>query len=139
MRAAMKTAIYVFGWPSFLGGADTKLTHLLILLHKNYRITVIPNDAFRLQEKSWTRFMDRLGIRYLRLRQLPKKLEGFSISLCNDRYFTGGLAQTAKERGLTTIWSSEMAWHHKGEVEAIKKGLVDKVLYVSEVQKQALC
>jgi hypothetical protein len=138
MRQAPATAIYIFGWPSFLGGADTKLAHLLTLLHRDYRITVIPNSASRLREKTWTRFMDKLGVRYGMLRELPKKMEGFALSLCNPRFFAGGLALAAKRRGLKTIWSSEMAWHHDGEVEAIKAGLVDKVLYVSEVQKRRL-
>jgi hypothetical protein len=130
--------VYIFGWPSYVGGADTKLAHLLVLLHKEYRITVIPNDASRLKEKDWTGLMDRLGIRYALLRQLPRKLEGIGLSLCNGRFFAGGLAQRVKERGLTVIWSSEMGWHHPGELAGIKKGLVDKVLYVSEVQKKHL-
>jgi len=139
MGSAPKTSVYIFGWPSFVGGADTKLAHLLTLLHKEYRFTVIPNDPFRLREKTWTALMDRLGVRYTLLGHLPKKLKGFALALCNDRFFGNRLAQKAKERGLTTIWSSEMAWHHNGEVEAIKQGLVDKVLYVSEVQKKRLC
>lgn len=138
MHSSPNPSIYIFGWPSFLGGADTKLAHLLLLLHKEYRLTVIPNDAFRLKEKTWTRFMDRLGVRYARLRQLPKKLEGFALALCNSQFLNKGLVQRAKERGLTTVWSSEMAWHHSGEPGAIKKGLLDKVLYVSEVQKKKL-
>ena len=133
-----RKAVYIFGWPSYVGGADTKLAHLLLLLHKEYRITVIPNDAARLNEKDWTGVMDRLGVRYALMRQLPRRMEGFALALCNIRFFTGGVAQRAKERGLTTIWSSEMGWHHEGELKAIKKGLVDKVLYVSEVQKKLL-
>jgi hypothetical protein len=135
----LKTAIYIFGWPSLLGGADTKLAHLLILLHEEYQLTVIPNDAGPLREKSWTRFMDRLGVRYALWQQLPKKLQGFALALCNGRFLREGIARRAKARGLTTIWSSEMGWHHPGELEAIKKGYVDRVLYVSDVQKQRLC
>ena len=138
MPSAAKPAIYIFGWPSFLGGADTKLAHLLILLHREYSFTVIPNDAYRLRQKVWTRFMDRLGIRYALRRELPKRLEGFGFALCNARFFTDGLVEDAKKRGLRIIWSSEMAWHFDGELEAIKQGLVDKVLYVSEVQKYKL-
>jgi hypothetical protein len=108
------------------------------LLHRHYRITVIPNDVFRLRERYWTRFLDNLGVRYLPRRALPRKLEGYALSLCNDRFFKGGLARQAKERGLQTIWSSEMMWHHDGELEAIRAGLVDKVLYVSEVQQRRL-
>ncbi|HTL56220.1 MAG TPA: hypothetical protein VL361_11110 [Candidatus Limnocylindrales bacterium] len=111
---------------------------MLLLLHDEFQLTLIPNQASLLREKSWTRFMDRLGVRYALWRQLPKKLEGFALSLCNGRFLKGGMAQKAKERGLTTIWSSEMGWHHPGELEVIKKGCVDRVLYVSEVQKKFL-
>jgi hypothetical protein len=58
--------------------------------------------------------------------------------LCNDGFFADGIATRAKERGLKIIWSSEMMWHHQGELEAVKAGLVDKVLYTSELQKKAL-
>lgn len=138
MGAGAKPAIYILGWPSFVGGADTKLAHLLILLHKEYKLTVIPSQACRLREKFWTRYMDRLGVKYMPWKAVPKKLEGFALSLCNPRYFKDGLPQRAKERGLTTIWSSEMNWHHPGELATIKKGVVDKVLFVSEIQKKKL-
>ena len=133
-----KPTVYVFGWPSHLGGADTKLVHLLILLHRQVNFTVIPNDPERLRERSWVGFLRKLGIRAALLRDLPSRLEGFALSLSNQRFFTDGIAQRAKERGLKIIWSSEMMWHHQGELEAIQAGLVDRVLYVSEFQKQRL-
>jgi glycosyltransferase involved in cell wall biosynthesis len=130
--------IYIFGWPSFLGGADTKLAHLLRLLHREFSITVIPNDPPRLKEKVWTRALDQLGIRYTTLDRLPRRLKGVGLSLCNDRFFTEGIASRAKERGLRVIWSSEMMWHQDGELDAVKQGLLDKVLYTSEIQKKTL-
>ncbi|MBI2926693.1 MAG: glycosyltransferase family 4 protein [Verrucomicrobia bacterium] len=135
---APKPKIYVFGWPSFLGGADTKLAHLLVLLHRHYEITVVPNHAARLQEEVWTRFLDKLRIKYTTFRRLPRKLEGFGLSLCNRWFFMRRIAHRAKARGLKIIWSSEMMWHHEGEVAAVKAGVVDKVLYVSEFQKRHL-
>ena len=45
----MKTRppLYFFNWPSNVGGADTKVTHLLVLLHQHYDITMIPNTRDR--------------------------------------------------------------------------------------------
>ena len=103
MTTRPRPAVYIFGWPSFLGGADTKLAHLLILLHRDYEITVIPNDAFRLKEKKWTRFMDGLGIGYAPFSRLPRRLEGYGLSLCNPRFFSAGIARRAKARGLKII------------------------------------
>src|SRR5690349_26824 len=91
-----KVPVYVFGWPSFLGGADTKLAHLLVLLHDDFALTVVPNDRFRLEDKKWVPFLKRLGIEYSSLAQLPKKLEGFGLSLCNRRFFSRRIAHRAK-------------------------------------------
>ena len=133
-----KPSLYFFGWPSFLGGADTKLAHLCLLLHEAFPITVIPNDARHLHDKKWTQFLSRLGIGFCSLDQLPEKLNGFALSLCNTRFFTEGIVRRAREKGLKVIWSSEMMWHHEGELAAVQEGLVDTVLYVSESQKRVL-
>lgn len=128
----------MFGWPSFLGGADTKLAHLLPLLSRRFELTVIPNDAMRLKERKWTRYLDRYGVRCTTLARLPRRLEGFALSLCNGRFFTDGIAAAARAKGLKVVWSSEMMWHHPGELDAVQQGLVDRVLYVSEFQRGAL-
>jgi hypothetical protein len=133
-----KPKLYIFGWPSFLGGADTKLAHLLFLLRGHYDTTVVPNHAARLREQYWTRFLEKLRIKYMTFRHLPRKLQGIGLSLCNRRFFLDKIAHRVKERGLKIIWSSEMMWHHEGELEAVKQGVVDKVLYVSEFQKRYL-
>lgn len=130
--------IYVFGWPSNLGGADTRLVHLLLLLSKSFQITVIPNDEYKILEGSWSGWMRSLGISVVPHRLLPGKLKGCALSLSNEAFFSMRIAHLAKERGLRVIWSSEMMWHHAGELEAIKEGVVDHVLYVAEIQKTAL-
>ncbi|MBM3883020.1 MAG: glycosyltransferase family 4 protein [Verrucomicrobia bacterium] len=133
-----KPCLYIFGWPSFVGGADTKLAHLLLLLRDHFSITVVPNENRHLHDKPWMRRLRELGVAYGLLEQLPGKLEGIGLGMSNQCFFTHTIAQRAKERGLRIIWSSEMMWHHKGELEAVKQGIIDKVLYVSEVQKEAL-
>ena len=133
-----KPRIFIFNWPGFIGGADTKLAHLLHLLHAHADITVVPNHKRYLRNGYWTKFMDRLGVKYATLERLPRKVDGFGLSLCNDCFFIDRIAHRAKEKGLKIIWSSEMMWHHKGELAAVKDGLIDKVLYTSEFQKAAL-
>jgi hypothetical protein len=39
--SVLKPRVYIFGWPGFVGGADTKLHHLLILLHECCELTVV--------------------------------------------------------------------------------------------------
>ncbi|HAB16302.1 MAG TPA: hypothetical protein PLX89_20590 [Verrucomicrobiota bacterium] len=69
---------------------------------------------------------------------LPRRLEGFALSLSNGRFFKHRIAERARARGLRIVWSSEMMWHYPGEEEAVRAGLVDKVLYVSELQRRVL-
>jgi len=130
--------VVCFGWPSHLGGADTKLAHLLVLLHQHATLTVVPNNRKQLQQKNWTGWLDRLKIKYCPLDQLPKTLTGYGLALSNQCFFSHDIGRRARERGLKIIWSSEMMWHHQGEPEAVRGGLVDKVLYTSELQKASL-
>lgn len=133
-----KPNLYIFGWPGFLGGADSKLAHLVPLLSDHFRITVVPNRAKLLEQREWTEFLKRHGVSYSSLAALNGNLSGTALSMCNPHFFTGHLAQMARERGLRVVWSNEMMWFHDGEKEAVKNGLIDRVLYTSEFQKQKL-
>ncbi len=130
--------LYIFGWPSFVGGADTKLVHLLPLLRDKFEITLIPNHAELFRETVWIRYLKGLKIKYCLFEDLPAKLSGIGFALCNGAFFPDRIAHRAREKGLKIIWSSEMMWHHDGELEAVKEGVIDKVLYVSDLQKKYL-
>ena len=133
-----KPPLYIFNWPSNVGGADTKVTHLLLLLHGHYDITMVPNTREQLLQLGWRKFLKRLNVKAARWDDLPKKLHGVALSLCNGKFLGEGIVLQAKQRGLRVIWSSEMMWHHGPEIAAVTFGVIDKVLYVSEVQKQLL-
>lgn len=130
--------LYIFGWLSHIGGADTKLAHLLRLLHRRVRITVVPNDETRLREREWVRALEALGVDATVLGRLPRKLNGVALSMSNTRFFSDRIAHRAKERGLRIVWSSEMMWHHEGEIDAVREGVIDHVLYVSDLQRSVL-
>jgi len=130
--------VICFGWPGDMGGADTKLAHLLLLLHKHVSFTVVPNVSDQLKETKWREFLHSLGVRTCLTDQLPVRQCGYALGLSNQCFFTHGIARQAKDRGLKVVWSSEMMWHHAGELEAVAHGLVDVVLYVSELQRKAL-
>lgn len=129
--------IYWFNWPSAIGGADTKFSHLLRLLHTEYEITVIPNEA-RYLDTPWTAEVRALGVDIKLMSELPEQLEGWAIALCNGPFLDNGMAAEMKRRGLKIAWSSEMMWHFKGEAAAVQSGLIDKVLYVSPAQRREL-
>jgi glycosyltransferase involved in cell wall biosynthesis len=134
----MAKDLFLFGWPSHYGGADTKVAHLLRLLHRAFRITVVPNWLHQLGQRTWTERLDRLGIRYATLDQVPPQLDGVGLAVCNDLFFSHGIHREARARGLRIVWSPEMMWHHTGELEAIRAGEVDRVLYVSDLQRRVL-
>ena len=130
--------LYFFGWPSHLGGADTKLVHTLRLLHKHYRITVIPNDDRCLEEMEWRRFLKHLGIAVLSWSQLPKRMRGWGLAFCNGWMLEGDRIAQLRDRGLKFAWSNDMMWHITGEIGLIMAGAIDHVIYVSEVQRRLL-
>ena len=132
------TSLYWFNWPSFVGGADTKFVHLLSLLAREYDITVVPNGPQYLEQASWRDYLNGLGVKAALLGKLPERVEGWAVSMCNTAYFKDGQAAEMKRRGARIAWSNEMMWHFEGEVEALRSGLVDCVMYVSPAQREVL-
>lgn len=130
--------VYFFNWPSPVGGADTKFGHLLGLLGAHYEITVVPNDRRQMEQEEWAAWVADCGCRACLLEDLPDRLEGWAVSLCNQQFFRSGALFEARRRGLGIAWSSEMMWHFSGECAAVAMGLVDTVLYVSPVQRRRL-
>lgn len=130
--------LYIFGWPSYLGGADTKLHHLLDLLHNDYKITVIPNYHQQLSQKEWTTFMDNHGITYGTKESILYVPNSPALSLCNQYFIEKNIDKFCKTKNLKVIWSSEMMWHFKDELTHIEQKLIDKVLYVSDIQKSKM-
>ena len=126
------TNLYVFQWISDLGGADTRLKELLILLKNNFNITCVPNDNFRLKEKSNTDFLDYHGIKYCSREELPKQLDGFCYANCNFELFKEPYRiNFIKDSGLKFLWSNDMMWNTNEELAAIKDNKVDCCLFTS--------
>src|SRR5438046_578536 len=102
--------VYFFGWPGLLGGADTKLDHLLPLLRTEFDLTVVPTDAGWRRDVRGKRRLDDLRIPYATLTELPLRLEGWGVALCNGDFLASGIAVEARKRGLRLAWSNEMMW-----------------------------
>jgi glycosyltransferase involved in cell wall biosynthesis len=71
------------------------------------------------------------------LKDLPKQLDGVALAICEKEFFLSGKGLEVKRRGLKLVWSNEMMWAFPGEAEAVKQGLIDRVLFVSEFQAKA--
>lgn len=133
------TNLYIFQWISDLGGADTRLKELLILLKDKFNITCIPNDNFRLQEKHNTDFLDYHNIKYLSREELSPKLDGFAYANCNFRLFKEkDRIDFIKNSGLKFLWSNDMMWTTNEELDAIKQNKVDCCLFTSNFHKSYL-
>lgn len=130
--------VYFFNWPSPVGGADTKLAHLLRLLGAHHDITVVPNERSQLEQAEWSAWVAACGCRAALLDDLPERLDGWAVSLCNEEFLKSGVIFEARRRGLRVAWSSEMMWHFPGECAALALGLIDAVLYVSAEQRRRL-
>lgn len=136
-----KPQIYLFNWPTGLGGADTKAEHLVRLLRDEFEWVVVPNAAERLRGAEGERavaWLHGMGARAAVWEELPKRLEGVGLCLCNTWWLAEGRALEAKQRGLRLVWGNEMMWHHTAELGAISAGVLDAVTYVSPVQRAAL-
>jgi glycosyltransferase involved in cell wall biosynthesis len=126
--------LYLFGIPANIGGASTKMAHLIRLLHKDFKITVVLPEIGYLKDKQLKRLLEPYGVSALMLKDLPKKLEGVALAICNQHFFSSGAAREVKARGLRLVWSNEMMFAFQGEAEAAREGLIDRVLFVSEFQ-----
>lgn len=133
-----RPTVYLFGWPSGYGGAGTKVRDLLGLMAGECRWVVVPNEDSQLKERGWVRWMKEMDIKVARWSDLPRRLRGWGLGICNGPWLLNGRAIEARVRGLRLIWSSEMMWHHPAELGAVAAGILDTVLYVSDVQREAL-
>jgi len=138
----LSNKLYIFSWPSYYGGADTKLDHTLSILSEFMDVTCIPNDANQLKQKDWIDSLESRGVKFISREDfiaLPDNLNGYALSLSNGSFVSGlNLCNLAKSKKLKVCWSSEMMWHFPGELENIKAKNIDVVLYTSEFNRQAL-
>ncbi len=130
--------VYLFGWPGTIGGASTKFAHLISLLARRFPITVVSLDQYDLSDTRWTAWLDYLEVPYCRFDDLPRRLSGWGVSLCNSEFIGSARWIELRRRGLKMAWGNEMMWPLRGETGAIALGQVDAILYVSPVQRAEL-
>lgn len=131
----MHKEIYVAGYPSFHGGADTELAHQIKLWRMNgVSVVLVPlydaNPAMKAVCDQWgckTRaykpgiFKDRIV-----------------VSFCNGE-FLKLLPEIRKDgRPRATIWANCMTWTFPNEEEAHARGWIDYHLFQSDYQESYL-
>ena len=135
--------VYIFQWPSELGGADTRIKDLIRLFgsKKKFKLKVIPNDDFRLKEQENVDFILKNNGECLSWSDLPDKMDGVALSCCNFRIFdeeNGWRLKKIKDSGLKFIWLNDMMIRSEGEIEAISNDAIDACLYATTFHKQQL-
>ena len=121
-----------------MGGASTKFAHLIWLLRRDYRITVVALEARQLEDAWWRGWLEQNQIACCLVDDLPNRLRGWGVSLCNAEFVGSTRWVEMRRRGLKMAWGNEMTWILPGEAGAIVLGQIDAVLYVSPVQRAAL-
>jgi len=130
--------VYLFGWPGTLGGAATKFAHLIRLLRRKFEVTVVaPRAGFPLEAR-WAQWMRQCAVRHCEIHDLPRRLNGWGVSLCDSEFLGSPEWADLRRRGLKMAWGNEMMWPLAREAGAITLGQVDAVLYVSPVQRAIL-
>lgn len=139
--------LYFFGWPGFVGGASTRLWHLLELLAetKRYRIRVIANNKEEMnvsrKDWCWKNWLNDRSISYMEWdgskNWLLLQENGYAISLCNE-FFLREQLEPLRKAGFKIVWSNEMMWFHARELEHLAAGRIDHYLYVSNTQRSVL-
>jgi glycosyltransferase involved in cell wall biosynthesis len=130
----ISTPLYIFGVPGKLGGASTKIRHLIFLLRDVFNLTVVLSAPSWLKYHEVTAFLKSQGVGYCLLKDLPRRLTGVALVICEMHFFSTKQHQAVKDRGMKLVFSNEMMWEFKGEAEAVKAGFIDKVLFVSDFQ-----
>jgi glycosyltransferase involved in cell wall biosynthesis len=130
-------SLYLAAIPGKVGGASTKVAHLIPLLHENFNITVVAPDIAVCKDKEVRKILEPYNIPCFLPKDLPARLDGVALGVCDRHFFTSGRARQLKARGAKVVWSNEMMWPFQGEAEAAKEGFIDRVLFVSEFQANA--
>lgn len=133
----MLPQLYLVGIPGKIGGATTKIAHLVRLLRKDFQITVIAPEVWVLKDKDARSVLAPYGVPCVLMKDLPRNLSGTGLGLCDRDFFSSGRGRELKNRGLKVVWSNEMMFPFKGEAKAANSRMIDRVLFVSEHQSKA--
>ncbi len=133
----MKRKLAVFGAPSSVGGAATKIRDLIRLLRFDFDIGVyVAGNGFS-KNQDVVRSVEYEGVELRHRSQFDKHPADVALAVCELDFFSSGIAGEITKGGTRLVWSNDMMWEFKGEAEAVREGLVSRVIFVSDVQRTA--
>lgn len=133
--------IYVVGYPSHVGGADTELWHTIKLWRrKGIPVHLVPTWH---AHPEWRDRLNAIGATTHeigdpnRLEDVPGLAGSMVISFCNGEFLNH--VEKFRELGCRTIWVNCMTWIFPKEVEHYEKhGAFDAYVFQSAFQRQSL-
>jgi len=131
----MAREIWVAGYPSFVGGADTELDHMIDLWRAHdVAVHLVPTCP---PDPAMKQLCDDRGCRTHDYRDDIFR-DKLVISFCNGELLKR-LPQIARAgRPRTVLWANCMTWNFDDELQAHEQGLIDLYLFQSDYQRRML-
>lgn len=131
----MGNEIWVAGYPSFVGGADTELDHNIDLWREyNFDINLVPMFGCDTRMKE---LCNQRGCKTLTYDKGIFK-DKIVVSFCNGEFLKKLPEIMEYGRPKKIIWFNCMTWTFDNEIIALKNGWIDYCGFVSNYQKNLL-
>ena len=95
----LKPPLYLLGWPAWVGGSEADACATAELLAGVFDVVWVPNAGAALAERSARGWLASRGMRAARWGDLPRRLAGVGLAMCNIPFLTEGRAAVAAGRG----------------------------------------
>ena len=136
----MTSPLYIAGYPSELGGANTELWHTVKLWRRfGAEVTLLPTWQ---AEPRWRARLEAIGCRTIEsnpdnLQNVPGLAESIVISLCNTKFLVA--ARRFQELGCRIVWLGCMNWLFPAErLHYARHGCFDCHVFQSRYQRDRL-
>ena len=130
--------ILIYGVPGDVGGAATKLRDLVQLLRSiGFSLTIVAPDVLWAKSGHLKNLSRTLSIPIERISDVCPAMGDVVLAVCELGFFSSGAADRFKRMNIRIVWSNDMMWPFEDEVNSARNGVVDRVIFVSEIQKKA--
>jgi glycosyltransferase involved in cell wall biosynthesis len=131
----MSRELWVAGYPSFYGGADTELDHNIDLWRSvDIDVHLVPMYE---SDPAMASLCDARGCHTHRY--APEIFaDKIVVSFCNGSFLEALPTIVERGRPRSVLWANCMTWHFDKELEAHRNGYIDRFLFQSQYQRDML-